>query len=102
MQSINELEILLKNIKTLREINHLSKKEMASILNISINTLNRIEKEIMPSDYISDYVLVEFEGEQFKAPVGYDSYLTKHYGDYMKLPPKEKQISNHNNTAYWR
>ncbi|MBP3324188.1 MAG: helix-turn-helix transcriptional regulator [Clostridia bacterium] len=48
MQSINELEILLKNIKTLREINHLSKKEMASILNISINTLNRIEKEIMP------------------------------------------------------
>lgn len=60
------------------------------------------EKEIMPSDYISDYVFLEFEGEKFKAPIGYESYLAKHYGDYMKLPPKEKQMSNHSNVAYWR
>lgn len=60
------------------------------------------EKEIMPKSYISDYVMVEFEGEEFKAPIGYDEYLTKHYGDYMKLPPKEKQVSNHNTKVFWR
>lgn len=60
------------------------------------------EKEIMSSEYISDYILVEFEGDEYKAPIGYDSYLTKHYGNYMILPPIEKQISNHNNSAYWR
>jgi lipopolysaccharide cholinephosphotransferase len=31
---------------------------------------------------------------------GYIEYLTATYGDYMKLPPKEKQIP-HNCTAYW-
>ena len=56
----------------------------------------------MPKSYISDYVMVEFEGEEFKAPIGYDEYLTKHYGDYMKLPPKEKQVSNHNTKVFWR
>jgi len=61
-----------------------------------------LEKEIMPSDYISDYVLLDFEDEKFKAPVGYDAYLTKHYSDYMKLPSKDKQVAGHVNNAYWR
>ncbi len=60
------------------------------------------EKEVMPSSYIEDYTLVDFEGEKYKAPIGYDEYLTKHYGDYMKLPPKEKQIKEHDNEVYWR
>lgn len=61
-----------------------------------------LEKEIMPSEYISNFVLLEFEGENFKAPIGYDAYLKKHYGDYMELPPKEKQVLGHNNIAYWK
>ena len=60
------------------------------------------EKEIMSSNYISDYLLVDFENEKYKAAIGYHDYLTKHYGDYMKLPPKDKQISNHDNIAYWK
>ena len=31
----------------------------------------------------------------FKAPKGYHEILTKIYGDYMQLPPKEKQVSKH-------
>lgn len=61
-----------------------------------------LEKEIMPKSYMEDYVLVDFEGEKYKAPIGYDDYLKKHYGDYMQLPPKEKQISGHNMNAYWK
>ena len=35
---------------------------------------------------------VLFEGEFFAAPSNYDEYLTNLYGDYMKLPPADKQI----------
>lgn len=37
---------------------------------------------------------VEFEGELFNAPGCWNEYLTNLYGDYMKLPPKEKQIAH--------
>jgi len=48
---------------------------------------------------------MEFEGEIFSAPVGYDEYLTSLYGNYMELPPIDKQISHHDyyldlNTPY--
>ena len=42
------------------------------------------------------------EGEKYFAPVGFDNILHKIYGDYMTMPPIEKQISHHKNSAYWR
>lgn len=60
------------------------------------------EKEIMPRSFIENYELADFEGEKYKIPKGYDEYLTKHYGNYMELPPEEKRITEHNNLAYWR
>ena len=56
----------------------------------------------MPKSYIEDFIMAKFEDREYKIPKGYDLYLTKHYGDYMQLPPKEKQVSNHDNIAYWR
>lgn len=43
-----------------------------------------------------------FEGILFNTPNDYDEYLSNLYGDYMKLPPKEKQVSHHNFVAYWK
>lgn len=37
----------------------------------------------------------KFENEVFPIPCGFDGILKKHYGDYMKLPPKEKQVPKH-------
>lgn len=51
-------------------------------------------------DLFTELVDVEFEGMLLKAPSGYHSYLTSYYGDYMTLPPPEKQVANHDFTAY--
>lgn len=40
-----------------------------------------------------DYVT--FEGLKMPCMSGYDEYLTKVFGDYMQLPPKEKQVPHH-------
>ncbi|MBR4626748.1 MAG: LicD family protein [Ruminococcus sp.] len=46
------------------------------------------------------YIDVEFEGKQYKAPVGYDEWLRALYGDYMRLPPVEERVSHHKFIAY--
>jgi lipopolysaccharide cholinephosphotransferase len=48
------------------------------------------------------YIDVPFEGRTYKSIANYDAYLKKHYGDYMKLPPKEQQISNHDYRVWWK
>lgn len=43
---------------------------------------------------------IEFEGYKFFAPENYHEILKGWYGDYMKLPPIEKQVTHHNFLAY--
>ena len=45
----------------------------------------------MTKDTFEKYTDLEFEGRLFKGIEDFDAYLTKHYGDYMKLPPVEKR-----------
>lgn len=40
-------------------------------------------------------MLLPFEGCEFYAPAAYDKILRAEYGDYMQLPPKEKQVPHH-------
>lgn len=42
-----------------------------------------------------DLIEVPFENIKVKCFAKYDAYLTHLYGDYMKLPPKEYQVSHH-------
>ena len=56
-----------------------------------------VDKSVFDSD-----VYKEFEGRNYRVPIGYDTWLRSIYGDYMQLPPKEKQIGHHGFTAYWR
>lgn len=49
---------------------------------------------IKQADFL-DSILIEFEGHEFPIPRNYNKYLTKLYGDYMKLPPKEEQVPHH-------
>lgn len=43
-----------------------------------------------------------FVNEYFTIPKNYDNLLKQHYGDYLKLPPESKRISNHNYEVFWK
>jgi len=59
---------------------------------------------IYPTEWFSEenFQLVDFEGHEISAIKNAESFLTKYYGDYMTLPPKENQISNHSYDFYWK
>lgn len=58
------------------------------------------ERDILPAEVFAEAIEVEFEGERFLAPVGYDTFLTSLYGDYMPEPPVEKRKTHHSFKAY--
>jgi len=60
------------------------------------------EREILDKSSYASGVPIEFEKLVFPAPCGYHEYLSSLYGDYMKLPPIEKQVSKHDFVAYWK
>lgn len=53
------------------------------------------EKAIFDSDLFDETIRLEFEGRTYMAPKNYEAILKNLYGDYMKLPPIEKQVSHH-------
>ena len=53
--------------------------------------LNRL----FPSTIYDDVEMLEFEGNEFPAPKGWDEVLTILYDDYMVPPPLEERIPLH-------
>lgn len=60
------------------------------------------KKEIASKDVFDVYITMTFEGKQFMCLKDYDTYLSNIYGNYMQLPPIEKQVSHHAFDAYWK
>lgn len=60
------------------------------------------EKEVQNISVINRCKDVEFEGFNVMIFEKYDQILKTTFGDYMKLPPKDKRISNHKMKAYWK
>lgn len=103
----NTIKFLLKIIFFL-----LPERLISSI--IIKNNKNKYEESIYIGDYswgygpqermkkriFEEYIDVEFEGSKYKGLKNYDYYLTKIYGDYMTLPPKDKRITH--NFKAWR
>ena len=50
-----------------------------------------IEVETEELARLHDLAPIEFESKKYKTFADWDGYLTKHYGNYMQLPPKEKR-----------
>jgi lipopolysaccharide cholinephosphotransferase len=53
---------------------------------------------------ISTFKYAEFEGYQFRIPIGYDRILKNIYGNYMELPPVEKRVPKESKVLkyYWK
>ena len=57
----------------------------------------------MDHKIFEDFIEIKFENEVFTAMKGYEQFLTNLYGNYMQLPPKEKQVRGHDvNKYYWK
>ena len=52
-------------------------------------------KERIRKEWLGEGRTAKFENIEVVIPSDYDSYLSHIYGDYMKLPPREKQIGHH-------
>lgn len=53
------------------------------------------KKDVFRSEWFERKILFPFEDTTIHVPSGYNDYLTKKYGDYMKFPPEDKRISRH-------
>ena len=51
--------------------------------------------ECLKKQHFGEPKLYNFEGLQVYGPNDADAYLTNLYGDYMKLPPEDKRVTNH-------
>ncbi len=59
------------------------------------NGTTNYDKWAIPISCFQSFTDLLFEGELYSCPGDYDLYLSTVYGDYMKLPPKEKQVNKH-------
>ena len=62
--------------------------------------LDKNKMELLLTEDFNEYVLADFEGEKFYIASGYDRILRIIFGDYMQLPPKDKQVVGHASFKY--
>lgn len=55
-------------------------------------------KNWYPKDAFVKAIKLPFADTEMPIPVGYDAYLKIAFGDYMKLPPADKQMAHHDVT----
>lgn len=82
--SINSLKNKIS--KEMIKYNHTNCKRI-----INYGCVYSLEKEIQNKDIFNELILFNFENAKFFGPKNFNSYLMQMYGNYMKLPPKEKQ-----------
>lgn len=61
-----------------------------------------LTKEKFPREIFEEYSYYEFEGRKYQGIKDADVYLKQLYGDYMQMPPKNKQVNHDFYRWYWR
>lgn len=90
----------LSFLLSMKFVNYLFEKFMLSFNNKNLNFITSFgsgfhytKQRFLIDDY-GDGKLKEFEGHMFNIPLKFEKILTQLYGDYKKVPSKEKQISH--------
>ena len=58
-------------------------------------------KRPFPKELFNDITEWKFEDRLYLGFRNADNYLRNTYGNYMELPPKELQLSHHQDVAFW-
>lgn len=85
---------LINKINEVCEIPSKKKKKFWGIIMFANN------RYVHEKTFFQDYHELEFEGRRFQVLKLYEQMLTELYGDYMKLPPKEKRMTHHHGHFY--
>lgn len=64
--------------------------------------LGKIMKNPFRRTIMNKLIEMPFEDRVYIGMAEYDEYLTQSYGDWRKLPPKEKQVTHHILHAWWK
>ena len=83
----------------IRKLSDNSKKYNKIDLNM-VGNFNLYTRMVCGKYVFREFIDREFEGKLYKIPIGYDEWLSKFYGEYMELPPKEQRVSHHMFEAY--
>lgn len=69
-----------------------------------INFVNNVEGavQIFKSSYWDNLIPMKFEDVDVMGFGDYDEILSRKYGDYMQLPPKDEQITHHSFKSYYK
>ncbi len=81
--------------RAVRKLNENAKKYLMSESKLSVNHIFGLNREEIPTECFNEYCELEFEGHKFLSIKEYDLWLTRKYGDYMKLPPEKQRRSRH-------
>ena len=84
----NDIHVLLdQHIHLIKKIEYESAEYCGQL-----TVMDYPEKEQNPKEDFAGFVKVPFEDSDFYVMTGCDNVLKRYYGDYMQLPPKEKQV----------
>lgn len=85
--------------KVLNFINKISTKcnwDESQFATILYSTISTKAHKYYKKEIFEQTIFKQFEGTDVKVIKDYDNYLKDLFGDYMQLPSKDKQKSNHN------
>ncbi len=77
------------------------KNKDSTLLGNLLYCSNREQQLISYSDLL-DVKRTKFENQEICIIKEYDSFLTKHFGNYMEFPPEEQRVSTHTFTCKWK
>lgn len=97
VQKLNLKMIPYRKMKRLGEENPYEDSKYVGVL---VGTYGK--GEVLERAWFEETVMMPFEKGEYPVPAGYDAVLRSIYGDYMQLPPKEKQVTHHSFRAYFK
>lgn len=94
------IRIFFRKKRVLQKMDKLYTKYSDNYSNFRTISIQGVAKYRLPKECFDEFINISFENKDFLIHKNYDEILRVIYGDYLELPPKEMQVTNHNFTVY--